>query len=150
MILKYCQTSVNKVFVITLRQGEDLVEFVRVFCEKMEIEAGTVVSGIGALSKCSLGYFDRQTSEYLTNVIEIPVELVSCAGTIALAEDEVFPHIHVIVANSKGECFGGHAMTGCIVGVIAELVIVALDLPLNRKLDPDTGLLLLDPSYRKT
>lgn len=146
VLLKYCQTQGTKILTLALKKGDDLLESVQQACEKEKIYGGSIISGIGALSQCHLGYFDLRSREYRTIIIDEPVELVSTSGTITLIDNsKAFPHIHLIVANSKSQCFGGHAMNKCITSVTVELMVLAFDKALKRKLDPETNLMLLDP-----
>ncbi|MFW9914708.1 MAG: PPC domain-containing DNA-binding protein [Candidatus Thorarchaeota archaeon] len=144
--MKYCQTQGTRILTLALKKGDDLLESVQQACEKKKIYGGSIISGIGALSQCYLGYFDLDSREYRTITINEPVELVNTSGTITLTENgKAFPHIHLIVANSKSQCFGGHAMSGCLISVTAELMVLGFEKPLTRKLDPETNLMLLDP-----
>ncbi|MFQ5980010.1 MAG: PPC domain-containing DNA-binding protein [Candidatus Heimdallarchaeota archaeon] len=144
--MKYRKLSHERFLVIALKKGDDLTESIQAICEKEKIHGGSVISGIGALAHCRLGYFDLEKREYQTVSINEPVELVSTSGTITFTNGTLFPHIHLIVSNSKGECAGGHALSECIVSVTAELVIVEFDKTLLRSLDPESELLLLDLS----
>ncbi|MFX0113719.1 MAG: PPC domain-containing DNA-binding protein [Candidatus Hodarchaeota archaeon] len=143
--MKYSQISPGRVLIIALKRGDDLLEAVKKICTKERIYGGSIISGIGTFSRCRLGYFDLDNKEYQTININEPVELVSTSGTITIAKKTSFPHIHLIVADSKGRCFGGHAMSECIVSVTVELMILVFDGELHRKLDPETNLMLLDP-----
>jgi hypothetical protein len=74
-----------------------------------------------------------------------PLEIVSCIGNIAVDEkDEVVIHAHIVVANEKGEAFGGHLMKNSYVGVTAELTIIeSVGVNLQRIIDEKTKLKLL-------
>jgi predicted DNA-binding protein with PD1-like motif len=49
----------------------------------------------------------------------------------------------MIVADSEGNCFGGHLMKGCKVSVTLEVVMFEMDGELRRARDTKTGLNLL-------
>jgi predicted DNA-binding protein with PD1-like motif len=145
IILEYGQISSGRILIIALEKGDDLLEAVKTICEEEKVYGGTIISGIGAFSQCRLGYFDLRDKKYNTINVDEPVELVSTSGTITYTHNSSFPHIHLVVANSKGHCFGGHAMNECIVSVTAEIMILAFEKQLQRKVDSKTNLLLLDP-----
>jgi len=72
-----------------------------------------------------------------------PLEIVSCMGNISMKEDEPLVHAQIAVSNRKGEVFGGHVLSGCIIAATGELVLIeAVDVELQRKLDEPTQLYL--------
>jgi hypothetical protein len=63
-------------------------------------------------------------------------------GNIAVDEKgKIMIHPHIVVANEKGEAFGGHLMKGSLVGATAELVIIeGVGVNLQRAFDEKTRL----------
>jgi uncharacterized protein len=63
-------------------------------------------------------------------------EIVSLVGT--LGPDGV--HLHLAVSDEKGQMWGGHLLTGCLIYTTAEIVIGhAAGLTFHRTLDEATG-----------
>jgi len=103
-------------------EGEDLVEAVKKRVEESGIKAGVFIL-IGSLKNVIIGYYKE--GQYMSIELDGPLEIASCMGNIAVNEKgEIMIHPHIVVANEKGEAFGGHLMKGSIVGATAELVII--------------------------
>ncbi|MHA1480244.1 MAG: PPC domain-containing DNA-binding protein [Candidatus Thorarchaeota archaeon] len=137
-------TKIENTFVTRMVLGEDILKTIQEIASENKISAGQL-SLIGAISKATLGYFDRQSKQYRSFSIDEDLEVVSCMGNIAIAENgDYIVHAHMIVADEKGKCYGGHLMEGCEVSVTIELVINVFDGKLLRAIDTDTGLNLLN------
>jgi predicted DNA-binding protein with PD1-like motif len=134
--------KVGRIGVFRLSENDDLVEAVKREAEKNNIRAGAFIV-IGSVKRVVLGYF--KDGEYKNTLVEGPLEVASCMGNIAVDEkDEVIVHAHIVVADEKGEAFGGHLMKGSPVGATAELVMVeATGLNMQRVFDEKTKLRLL-------
>jgi hypothetical protein len=122
-------------------EGEDLAEAIKKRAEESNIKAG-IFFLIGSLKEVMLGYYKE--GKYKSIQLDGPLEIVSCMGNIAVDEKgEVMIHAHVVVADEKGEAFGGHLMKGSHVGATAELVMIeAVGVDLQRVLDEKTKLKL--------
>jgi hypothetical protein len=123
-------------------EGEDLAEAIKKRVDESDVKAGIFLV-IGSLKEAVLGYYKE--GEYKSIRLDGPLEIASCMGNIAVDEKgEVMIHAHVVVADEKGEAFGGHLMTGSHVGATAELVTIeAVGVDLQRALDEKTKLKLL-------
>jgi predicted DNA-binding protein with PD1-like motif len=122
-------------------EGEDLADAVKRRVEESGIKAGIFVL-IGSLKNVIIGYYKE--GQYMSIELDGPLEIASCMGNIAVDEKgEIMIHPHIVVANEKGEAFGGHLMKGSIVGATAELVIIeASGVNLLRAFDEKTSLSL--------
>jgi len=96
------------------------------------LKAATLVSCVGSLQSAHL----RLAGAKETQRFQGPFEIVSLVGT--LSPDGV--HIHISIADAKGEVIGGHLLAGNIIHTTAELVLMVCDtLIFSRPLDPLTG-----------
>jgi len=122
-------------------EGEDLAESVKERVEDSRIKAGIFML-IGSLKKAIIGYYKE--GQYMSMELDGPLEIASCTGNIAVDEKgEIIIHPHIVVANEKGEAFGGHLMKGSVVGATAELVMIeGTGVNLLRALDDKTNLSL--------
>lgn len=120
-------------------EGEDLAEAVKKRVEESGIKAGIFIL-IGSLKNVIIGYYKER--QYMSIELDGPLEIASCMGNIAVDEKgEIMIHPHIVVADEKGEAFGGHLMKGSIVGATAELVIIeASGVNLLRAFDEKTSL----------
>jgi predicted DNA-binding protein with PD1-like motif len=139
--MKYAKSGIGKAVFARLLKGEDLLEAVTQAATKSEIDAGFFFV-IGTLKSAKLGFY--QDGKYLPIEMQQDLEIVSCLGNISIKEGKAFPHAHLTVSDEKGRAFGGHAMSGCIIGATAELVLVEAEgLKMTRQLDKTTNLSLL-------
>ena len=133
---------IGRICFFRLSEGEDLAEAIRKKVEESGIKAGIFVL-IGSLKRVTLGYYNE--GRYKSIRLDGPLEIASCTGNISVnTKGETVIHPHIVVANERGEAFGGHLMKGSPVGVTAELVIVeATGVSLKRAFDEKTKLNLL-------
>ena len=141
MIKVSAEAQVGRIIIARLKRGEDLQKEILRIVEERKVSSGCLMV-IGALEKAKFGIFIN--GEYKANTKEGPLEIISCMGNIAEDEKGKIIHVHITVADEKGDAYGGHLMEGCIIHPTAELVIIeAKDLKIYRKIDKETGLKLL-------
>jgi predicted DNA-binding protein with PD1-like motif len=116
---------------IRLHPGDDLKFKLKEACNKNHIEAGFFISGIGSLKTLQLR-LANSTDLLIKNE---NFEILSLQGSVS--SDGL--HIHVSVADAKGQVFGGHLMEGSLIYTTAEiLVAVCPDHEFTRSVDPLT------------
>lgn len=142
--MKAMQMEQQKIHLIRLEKGEELLSSILTYVKSNNILAG-FLTGIGALEKGTLGYFNVEKKEYL-HVPFKDVELLACTGNIAKNKDtnEPIAHIHIIIGERDGKSFGGHLVEG-IISVTAEIYVVEIRPVVYRVKDDETGLYLLSP-----
>lgn len=142
--MKSMKMNQQKVHLIRLEKGEDLLQAIIQYVKENKIVAG-YLTGIGALKKGKIGYFDIKEKKYLSIPFK-EVELLSCMGNIAKnkATQEPVAHIHIVLGEKDGKCIGGHLVEG-IVSVTAEIYLVETRPGVFRTKDEETGLYLLAP-----
>lgn len=141
--MKFREIQLEKLFIIRLFNGEDILQTLTNFARERGIKSGFIVNGIGALEKASIGFFDPNKKVYLSNEVG-ECEIISLSGNIVFKDGEPFFHMHIALGNREGQVFGGHVNEGCIIGPTGEIVIASVALELTRALDSTTGLSLLD------
>jgi len=99
------------------------------------------VDGIGAVEEPHLGYLKDQG--YINTQFKGDYEVVSMTGSIALKDGEPLPHIHMAISDIECRSFGGHLISA-IVSATLEVFITTTDVVVERKLDPEVGLALMD------
>lgn len=134
--------KVGEDYLIAVEMGEDLPSSLLRFAALASLTAGQI-SGIGALRDVELGYYWLDRKEYKRQRFPEIVELVSCAGNLALRDGSPFVHLHVALGREDFSLFGGHLFSG-IVAVTVELVLHPFPEPVTRKHDDRAGLFLLD------
>ncbi len=131
----------GKVYMGRVLRGEDLLLSLTRVVEELNISAGKI-EGIGALEHACVGYYNQQRRSYQWIEVDEPVEVVSFGGNISFKEKSPFIHAHVVLADSRGRCVGGHVGEGCRVFAFEYMIFPFEGHALNREMDIDSGLYL--------
>jgi predicted DNA-binding protein with PD1-like motif len=117
---------------LRLVPGDDVRAAVEDVLRLREVSAAFVIQGIGSLSVAQLRFAGAEAPIELRGDLEI----LSLAGSVS--PDGA--HLHMSVADARGQVFGGHVASGCTVRTTAELLLALLpEYRFARKLDPATG-----------
>jgi uncharacterized protein len=104
---------------------------------------GSSFKAIGALSYAKLGWFNLQTKKYdPVCVLHEQVELLSLIGDIALKDGVPQLHAHLVVGRSDGTAHGGHLLEARV-RPTCELILTESPIHLQKKLDPESGIALI-------
>ena len=123
-------------------ENEELVEALTKFLEENNIQTG-IFSIVGSVKASKIAFYDRIQKKYLEMPMDEPSEILHCTGNISLKDGKVFPHCHITLGARDGSAYGGHLMGAKI--FVAEVYIKKFDIVVERKLDQNTGLSLLEP-----
>ncbi|NET39490.1 MAG: DNA-binding protein [Cyanothece sp. SIO1E1] len=129
-----CMSSRGLVETLALRlsPGADVRRELEAVAKREKISAGVIMGAVGSLAKVCLRFANEKAPMELAGKHEI----LTLSGT--LGEDGV--HLHMTVANSQGECKGGHLVEGCQVYTTLELVIALIpEVRFKRVFDRATG-----------
>lgn len=143
MNLKSIDAKVSRVIVGKVEPNEDLIDAITKLVKTYNIKAG-LLNCIGAFKKFTIGYFDLDKKEYKLKTFDENVELVSCLGNIAYKNGKPIIHAHVSVGRPDFSIIGGHLSQPSIISVTGEIYILEIDQKLNRSLDPQFNLFLLN------
>jgi len=134
----------ERTIAVVFNSGEEVSEGLRKIAGDLNLTAARF-TGIGALSRATLGFFDPKKREYRKIEIEEQVEVLSLIGNFALENSERKIHAHMVLGKSNGSAHGGHLLQGWVCPTL-ELLIVESPNFLARKMDAATGLPLIDLS----
>jgi predicted DNA-binding protein with PD1-like motif len=136
----------TRTFAVALETGDRLMESIKRFAADNGL-AASEFTAIGALASARLAAFDPESKSY----VDIPetgqVELVSLNGRITRPEGgERDPHLHVhcVLSQDDGSAIAGH-LVEAEVRPTAEVLITDSPTALHRRIDPGSGLPVLDP-----
>jgi predicted DNA-binding protein with PD1-like motif len=137
--MEYRGVNVARRFFVRFRKDEDLLNGIYEVIRREGIKSGSVYL-IGGLKKVSYGLY--LGGEYKRMEKEGGFELLPSHGNITEKDGEPFVHLHISVAdcNEGGRVWGGHAMEGCIVFPLAEVMIEEFDTTIPRVFEPDINL----------
>ncbi|MCI5774146.1 MAG: DNA-binding protein [Erysipelotrichaceae bacterium] len=115
-----------------LHRHDDLKQSIMAICQKHHIEAGTIISSVGCLSKLHL----RLAKAKDTLMIDDDLEILQLNGTCSINGC----HLHLCVSDDKGKVYGGHLLDGCIINTTCEIVILTIeDKIFTREYNQTTG-----------
>ncbi|ELR64548.1 Putative DNA-binding protein [Photobacterium marinum] len=115
-----------------LTKGVDLKQSILDYVKANGISAGSLMSCVGCLNKANI----RLADEAKSLILEEPLEILTLAGTLT----PTHLHLHISVADQKGNVYGGHLMDGSVVSYTAEVCLVSYDnLAFSREFDSNTG-----------
>lgn len=126
------RNELAKTLALRLHPGTDVRHYLEDFAIEQKIGAGVILGAVGSLSKTCLRFANNRAHTELSGKQEV----LTLSGM--LSDEGV--HLHMSVADSKGECKGGHVAYGCIVYTTLEIAIAHLrDVRFQRVLDKNTG-----------
>lgn len=135
-------TGGEQTYVLVFEKGDDPIECLGAFARSEELSAARF-SGVGAFSRVTVGYFDRERKTYAPIPIDEQVEVLSLNGDIAVDQHgEPQVHAHVVVGKADGSAHGGHLLEASVWPTL-EVVLVESPASLRKRLDPETGLALI-------
>lgn len=134
--------KIDDKYLIRLERGEKIIESIKKFCADNKINCG-YFSGIGALGEVELGHYIVENKKYSSKVFKQPLEIVNLTGNIATMDNEVYLHCHITLSDEEMKAIAGHLVEGKIAAT-CEIILVKLDMEVNRKHDDFIGLNLLD------
>ncbi len=131
-MLKYFESRETGLIVVSLGNGDLLLESIREVAKRADVHTGVLLSGLGSLSK---GHYHTVVTNEMPPknlFVELPgpLEIVSFGGVIAGYE----PHVHICLMDASGKLYGGHLEDGCAILTLAEFAIRRVpDLKLTRR-----------------
>lgn len=131
----------QRTFVLVFDKDEEVIEALTGFAREEELTAAHF-SAIGAFSRATVGFFDRDRKDYRKIPLGEQVEVLSLAGNIVLDGREPKVHAHVVLGKPDGTAHGGHLLEGHVWPTL-EVVLTESPRHLRRREDPETGLTLI-------
>lgn len=132
-----------RTYLLEFRTGQEVMQGLLAFAREHRLVAGHL-TGIGAIRHAVIGYFDPEKKVYLRNPENGQAEVLSLTGNLALYDNEPLFHVHVALGLRDGSARSGHLFEATVRPTV-EVVLTTYPKPVRRKIDPETGLPLLDP-----
>ena len=127
---------------LVLDQGDEVMATLTAFARQRGMTAGHFTA-IGAFSEVTLGYFDRESKDYVKIPVPEQVEVLSLIGDLALDAGQPKLHAHVVVGKRDGSAHGGHLLRATVWPTL-EVVLTMSPKQLVRRMDTSVGLALID------
>ncbi|MGZ6005145.1 MAG: PPC domain-containing DNA-binding protein [Candidatus Saccharimonadales bacterium] len=129
-------------YLLRFDKGELLMDGLLKFVKQHSVRP-TWVQGLGAALWAEIGFYDLNSQQYQFKKLEQELEIGSLTGNITWLDGEPTAHLHVVLADSSLQAFGGH-LKELAVGGTCEIYLKTFDQAIARKQDEATGLKLLD------
>ncbi|SCM75987.1 conserved hypothetical protein [uncultured Pleomorphomonas sp.] len=111
--------SRGRFYAVRFKPGEDLLAGLRAFVAERDLQAVSIVTAVGSLTKAPL----RLANTGVWETRQGHFEIVSLVGTIDAAGE----HIHISLSDRHGVTVGAHFGPGSAVYTTAEVVLVELE-----------------------
>lgn len=123
-------------------RGEEVHEALKKIALAENIKLASI-SAIGATDDFTIGVYKVDDKSYSEKNFQGIFEILAINGTITTKYGKYYPHLHISVADDKGNGFGGHLIRANI-SVTCEMVIDIIDGKVERKMDDEIGINLFD------
>ncbi|MGN6675097.1 MAG: PPC domain-containing DNA-binding protein [Thermomicrobiales bacterium] len=143
MKAKLLQDQGEKIYAVVFDKDDECMAGLLQFATEKGLDSAELTA-VGAFSRATLGYFDRQQKEYQKIPIAEQVEVLSLLGNIALDKGKPKIHAHTVVGKADGTTRGGHVLEGYVWPTL-EVIVTETPRQLRRRMDAESGLALIDP-----
>ena len=123
---------------VRLERGEELCASLLALAEKEKIALARV-SGLGAADHGVVGLYRLEEQRFSPVELDRPMEICTVTGSLTQKEGRPHLHLHGVLADDTGACWGGHLQEARI-SATAELFLTLLPGTVERFHDPKMGL----------
>lgn len=129
-------------YVLSLANNCEVVDAITAFCKEMEIVAGAI-SGIGAVDKATLRFFNPQTKKYVDKTFCEQMEIAALVGNVSTLDGVPYLHLHATFGREDYSAIAGHLLSATLCGA-GEIVVEPYAGSLPRRFDESLGLNVYD------
>jgi predicted DNA-binding protein with PD1-like motif len=133
-------------YAVILYEGDEAFSGLLEFAEKYQV-TGAHFTAIGALNRATLGWFDPQRKMYKKIPVDGQHEVIGMSGDIALYQSKPVVHAHMVVGSPDGTTLAGHVLAAYVSPTL-EVMVTVDPTTMQKRLDPATGLTLIDPASK--
>lgn len=137
----------TKEYAVIFSKGDEAFSGLLDFADKYGVKSAHFTA-IGALQGAILAWFDPEKKMYREIPIDTQVEVLSMIGDIALYQGKPVVHTHMVVGLPDGTARGGHVIEAHVFPTLEVMVTVDPN-AMQKQLDKETGLILIDPDSGK-
>jgi uncharacterized protein len=137
----------TKQYAVIFYQGDEAFSGLVEFAEKYHVTSAHFTA-IGALNGATLGWFDPQRKMYKKIHITGQHEVIGMSGDIALYQGKPVVHTHMVVGSPDGTTHAGHVLEAYVSPTL-EVMVTVDPVAMHKRLDPATGLTLIDPALQQ-
>jgi len=138
----------EKSYALILSRGDEVLSALSEFARANHVVSGHF-TGIGAIRDPEVAWFDPNRKEYEALSQIEQMEVLTLAGDFALGVDgQPLVHAHVSLGRRDGSVWGGHLLRASTSPTL-EIFVTTYSQALQKRLDPETGLQLIDPTLEQ-
>jgi len=135
------EATAGPVHILRPAGGSDLLKELEKYVRDAGINLAWL-SGVGAVSRATLRYYDQVTHQWEDLQLEKRLEVVSIVGNVSLLNGEPIVHVHATLSDEEGACYGGHLAYDTLVFNMEIMLQTLSGAVVTRVSDPVTGLSL--------
>ena len=128
--------------VLCLVRGEDVLASIRAVCNAERVRLAEI-SALGAADYAEVGVYHLAEKRFLPRTLEGEMEICALTGSVTRRGTELYLHLHGSLADADGNVYGGHVKE-IRVSATAEIFIRLLPGEVNRRLEEESGIFLMD------
>ena len=128
--------------VLCLVRGEDVLASIRAVCNAERVRLAEI-SALGAADYAEVGVYHLAEKRFLPRTLEGEMEICALTGRVTRRGTELYLHLHGSLADADGNVYGGH-VNEIRVSATAEIFIRLLPGEVNRRLEEESGIFLMD------
>jgi predicted DNA-binding protein with PD1-like motif len=133
----------ERTYAVVLDVGDEPIACLTRLAKDERLDAARFTA-IGAFSRVVVGFFDLKRKDYERITIDEQVEVISLVGDVASGPDgKPQLHAHVVLGKRDATAWGGHLIEAHVQPTL-EIMLVESPAHLRRRIDPATGLALID------
>ncbi len=129
-------------YILRFDKGDEVFSELEKYLEAENISA-CAFNGVGAVSEVEVGYYNPSLKDYRKKPFYEELEIVSLIGNGSLVDGKAFIHAHGMFSRTDFSTLGGHVFR-LIVSATCEIFLIKLEGKMERKLDAETNLKLLE------
>ena len=141
------QDGANKTYCLVFAEGDEILSGLKEFAVKYKITSAQI-TGIGDASSARFGWYDKSRKMFKVNELHTFGEITSLIGDITLYNGNPVVHVHANLGTEDGLVHGGHLLEG-IVNPTLQLMVTVYPVPLYKKMDEGSGILIIDPELKQ-
>ncbi len=128
--------------VLCLVRGEDVLASIRAVCNAERVRLAEI-SALGAADYAEVGVYHLAEKRFLPRTLEGEMEICALTGSVTRRGTELYLPLHGSLADADGNVYGGH-VNEIRVSATAEIFIRLLPGEVNRRLEEESGIFLMD------
>jgi len=140
------RSSQETTYAVIFGKGDEVMAGLTEFAQQYHVGAARI-TGIGGIEEATVGFFDRPGKRHRPMQIDQPAEVLSLLGDIALFHGQPVVHLHMVVGFPDGSAHGGHLLRAQVWPTM-EVIVTAYPNAMNKRLDAETGVAVIDPSEK--